>query len=429
MTQELIISTSLLILKTWWWLFLPIVLYFPAVSLYLYWVNWHVWYPKKEWVILEIIPPGEIGKPFRAMEDLFSSIWMLYSAPNWREKWCEGSLPVAPSWFSFEILGIEGDVHFYLRLPKDQRGYAETIIQSHYPEAEIFEADDYTKNVPQDIPNKTYDLKGEDYVFLKPSDCLPIKTYEFFEPSTPELVKEAEKKIDPLTSLMEAMTKLKKGEQFWFQIIAAPIINCKEIPWMDEAQKKINKIAQRPGPAKPGKSIIQEVIDILIFNIFSSGETEKPAESKTQITPGEKNILEAIEKKISKNAFKTNIRALYIYQKDAYNGAHAAIARNYFAHFSTANLNTIILWAETRTKVHYFFRDRELYVKKREIFEKYIKRFTPLHPAMTGKGNMVLNIEELATIFHFPIQANTLPSGVPRIMSKKGTAPLNLPVG
>ena len=63
------------------------------------------------------------------------------------------------------------------------------------------------------------------------------------------------------------------------------------------------------------------------------------------------------------------------------------------------------------------------------IFEKYVKRFPPLYPAMTGKGNMILNIEELATIFHFPIQTNILSSGVPRIMSRRATPPGNLPMG
>lgn len=427
MTPELIISIFFLIFKTWWWLFLPIIFYFPAVYLYLDWIRWDVWYPKKKWVILEIIPPGEITKPFRATEDLFSSLWALYSSPNWRGKWCEGELPVASAWFSWEILGFEGNVHFYLRLPDDQRKYAETIIQAHYPETEIFEVDDYVKNIPQDIPNNIYDLKAEDYI-LRTKDYFPIKTYKFFEPSTPELIKEGEKKIDPFSSLMEAMTKLQKGEQFWFQIVSSPITN-KDIPWVDEAKKEINKIAQRPGGAKKGKSIIQEVIDILIFNIFSSGSSEKSAESKTQITPGEKDILTAIEEKISKNAFKTNIRALYIYQKDVYDASHAAIARNYFQHFSTANLNTIVLYTQTRTKIQYWFRDRRLYASKRSIFEKYVKRFPPLYPAMTGKGNMILNIEELATIFHFPIQTNILSSGVPRIMSRRATPPGNLPMG
>jgi hypothetical protein len=436
MTQELIIFIFLSILKTWWWLFLPIVLYYPAVYLYLNWIRWDVWYPKKKWIILEIIPPGEIEKPFRAMEDLFSSLWILYGDPNWREAWCEGALPVASSWFSCEILGLEGDVHFYLRLPENQREFAETIIHSHYPETEIFEVDDYTKNVPQNIPNDTYDLKGEDYVFLKNKNYLPIKTYKFFEPVTPELIKEGGKKIDSFTSLMEALTKMKKGEQFWFQIVAAPIVNSPKIPWIDEAKKEINRIAQRPGEAKGGKSIFRTVFDILVFEILagifsilfsSTTSQEKLAEAKPQqLTPGERNILEAIEEKISKNAFKVHARALYIYQKNAYNDANAAIARNYFAHFSTAHLNSIILWIKTRTKVQYWFRDTRVRIKKMNIFEKYVKRFPSMYPIMTGKGNMVLNIEELASIFHFPVQASVLPSGVPRIMSRKATPPSNL---
>ena len=46
-------------------------------TLYLWWIDWDFSYAKAKWVILEITPPREVLAPFKAMEDVFSSIWPL----------------------------------------------------------------------------------------------------------------------------------------------------------------------------------------------------------------------------------------------------------------------------------------------------------------------------------------------------------------
>jgi hypothetical protein len=73
MTNSIIIE----FLKAWWWFLAPVILYFPAHYLYLWWVNWDVWYKGKKWILIEIVPPKEILKPFRAMEDIFSIMLIL----------------------------------------------------------------------------------------------------------------------------------------------------------------------------------------------------------------------------------------------------------------------------------------------------------------------------------------------------------------
>ncbi|GAI18321.1 unnamed protein product, partial [marine sediment metagenome] len=67
-----------------------------------------------------------------------------------------------------------------IRIPEKNRDSAESAIYSQYPEAEISIADDYTKYIPQDIPNKDWDLWGSDYKLLK-ENPYPIKTYLKFE--------------------------------------------------------------------------------------------------------------------------------------------------------------------------------------------------------------------------------------------------------
>jgi len=452
MSPEELFLTIFLPFKVWWWLFLPLFLYFICENLYLYWIRWEVWYKEQEWVILEIIPPAEIEKPFGAMEYLFASLWAIYGRSDWKGKWCEGVLPCGPYWFSFEIISKEGEVHFYLRIPRDHRQYVETVVHTHYSEAEVFEVEDYTKELPQDIPNNEYDLKGEDYIF-KENSCYPIKTYKFFEAGgykffeTGMTEKESERKVDPLSLLMEGLTRLKKGEHFWFQVVAAPITN-KDIPWQDEAKKIVDILSKRAEPIKKG-SIFQDPVDIIkeffilakettkaiiydvILGLFfpPSAEEKKPTETKFPIiTPGEDIVIKAIEEKIAKPAFRSYLRALYIFKKDAYNAANASLARNYFTNFSAENLNAIFLWPKTRPSIRFFFRERRIYSRKKLLFEKYIKRFPSIYPMLYGKGIIILNIEELATIFHFPIQSAFLPPGVPRVLAPKAPPPPGIPI-
>ncbi len=425
----LIIVFSLPFLRIWWWLLTPIILMFPLKTFYFWWIRWDFWYKKAKWIMLEIIPPKEILTPFKAMEDVFTVVWTIYDDPNWRETWCEGELISAPFWASWEIASIEGEVHFYIRVLDVHRHIVESVIYSHYPEVEISEVPDYTRNVPQNIPNKEWDLYGSDFYFLK-EDAYPIKTYsKFFEPAGERIVME-EKRIDPIISLLEGMARLGPGEQAWFQIITAPITD-KESSWREEGKKIVNKIARRS--KKKPKPIIEE----LVFG--PEGTTEEKEKSIPQsvseegekemiITPGEREVLTEIEEKMKKAAFKTNIRGLYVYKRDNFNTTHRKVIESYFPHFYTQNLNVLKYGAETRTKIHYIWRERRKYSRQRKIFRNYVERFTPLFPKMASWGTFILTAEELTTIYHFPtrITALTAPT-VARVEAKKGGPPPGLP--
>lgn len=424
----LIIVFSLPFLRIWWWLLVPVILMFPLKTLYLWWMRWDFWYKKQKWIMLEIILPKEILTPFKAMEDVFSVAWTVYDRANWREKWCEGELASAPFWISWEIVSIEGEIHFYIRALTGHRHIIESVIYSHYPEIEISEVSDYTKNVPQNIPSKEWDVYGSDFHLTK-KDAYPIKTYsKFFEPAGERISKE-EKRIDPIISLLEDMSRLGPGEQVWFQIITAPITD-KDSSWRKEGEMVINKISRRP--VKKSKSIL-EIIGEIIFSPITSEQVKEKSispslseegEREMIITPGEREILTAVEEKMKKAAFKTNIRGLYVYKKDNFNPVHRKIIEAYFPHFYTQNLNTLMFGIETRTRVHYIWRERRVYSRKKKIFRNYIERFTPLFPKMSSWGTFILTAEELATIYHFPTRITGI---VTHIEAKKGGPPSGLP--
>lgn len=436
----------LLILKNWWenwwWLIMAIILWFPAKSFYLWWIRWEVWYKKSKWILLEIKCPKEILKPFKAMENVYSILWGIIDVPNWREKWCEGEIPLGGGlWFSSEIASFGGEIHFYMRIPEGFRAVAESAIYSQYPDVEISLVNDYTKNVPQDIPNKEWDLYGENFTLGK-EDPYPIKTYSMFFEERAETMKE-EKRLDPMDNLLEQLSRLKSGEQLWIQIVTNPVVDA-IWPWITRGKKIVDKILKRPEKPKP-KSMIQEVIQKVIFGPPTKekppAKLEELAPIEFRLTPGEKEILAGVENKIKKHGYQTWIRVLHLYKINEPHtpGFHATI-RSYFGQFQTGHLNYLVFWGPTRTKIQYFLRKRRLYLRKRRQFREYVERFPPLYPRMKGelswpyfgprgpgiRGTCILNIEELATIYHFP--AKIITPTLPFVEAKKAGPPPQLPI-
>ena len=205
--------------RPFWWIALPFFLSLEARKLYLWWLVWDFAYADAQWLVLEMVPPKEVLTPLKAMEDVFSTLWgLVFDEPNWRERWFDGRLRECPDWMSLEIVSTEGKLHFYARIPQSQKSNFESILYSHYSELEIHVVPDYTREIPQNLPNKEWRTYGENFV-LKRENPYPIKTYEnFFEPQG-ERISAEEKRIDPLNSMLESMSKLGKGEHFWFQFI------------------------------------------------------------------------------------------------------------------------------------------------------------------------------------------------------------------
>lgn len=417
-----------LVIKSWWWLPLPLILWRPLCFLWLWWRT-DSWLNKFKFILLEVRIPKEVLKPIRAMEVVMAGLrQVLYDPPDWWEKWLEGKINLS---YSFEIASLGGEPHFYIRIPDNARDSVESIVYAQYPEAEIFVVDDYTKYVPKDIPNKDWELWAADYRLLKP-DPYPIKTYTQFETEREVL---EEKRVDPLASLLEAMAKVKPGEQLWVQMVAQPITQ-EEVPWLAEGEKIRDELARRAVKSPPSTPIILDAANVLI-----SGTPPATAEEKKEImppemklTPGEREIIMGVEAKMAKPGYKTNIRFIFLGKKDVFFKPNLRLVFGFYASFITQNLNGLVPWGKTLTKIHksWFLPlnlifNRRLYLRKRSIFKKYVRRVNPFFPRRGG--TFVLNIEEMATLFHFPGRGAAPAPFIPRIEAKKGEAPPGLPTG
>ncbi len=428
-------------LRVWWWIFLPLMLQSQLKILYLWWLDWDFDYANQRWSFLEITPPKEVLAPFKAMEDVFSTIWPVWDHPVFREKWCDGMLDYTPGWCSFEIASIEGRIHFYLRCFQQHRLMIETALYAHYPDIEIREVSDYTKLVPPTIPNDEWNMYGEDLILAK-KDALPIKTYEkFFEPQG-ERISAEEKRIDPIISLLEGMSRLGTGEHYWLQFILMPINPAVEDLWFKEDAKKIiNELSKRPEKKEP--TLLEDlwyVAKQVIMGPEKEGSGEKASyewvpqqkeesgEREMVLTPGEREIITEVENKFKKPVFRTNIRGIYVAKTENWQPSHKVLARAYSAHFGTQNMNYIKYAAETRTKVHNIWRERRVFLRARRIMRNAILRFPPAFPNRK-KYASIYSTEEMATLFHFPLRISGMVGPtMARVESKKAGPPPNLPV-
>lgn len=357
---------------------------------------------KLEWVVLEIKLPKETYKSPKAMEVVLGAF---YQTPgiNWYEKYYLGK---SRPYSSLEIVSINGNVHFYIRIIKTMRVTVETHIYSQYSTAEIHEVEDYTFKVPYLALDSKWQLFGSEFKFTK-EDAYPIKTYvDYGLDKDPK----EEFKVDPITSILEFMGSIGQDEQVWFQIniMAAEKRFLKPGTWFtyqdwkDDARSLLDKLLKR-----------DKLKETALFS------------NEILLSPGERAVVEAIERQISKLGFDCGIRTIYLALGDKFNpnniGGLLASTRQY----NSLNLNGFRPNGVTKYEPWEDPFGGRLMKLKREFFESYCMRgcFFPPYDRVP----LVLNTEELATMYHFPGGVAATPT-FGRSESKRGEAPVNLPI-
>lgn len=421
-------------IKTWWWVFAPFLLWPHTKYFWFFWRTYKYDLTVRR-IVLEIKIPPDVEKPIKAMESVWAGWWQMYDPPNARERLLDGQfqLPI-----SVEMVCTEGQVKFYLRIPEISRRLIESALYAQFPDAELTEVEDYVKAVPQNVPNKDWRMWGATYK-LEKSDVYPIRTYpRFFE--TKEDLKE-EKRVDPMSTLVEGMAKLGEGEHLWVQFLLTPFAPA-ETDFVARGKKEIDLLTHRISEAdgKPPTITIMEDIRAAGFMAATGEDTERKLTGgkeeekgllapELRLTAGERDVVSAVEEKISKQAFNTTLRFVYLARTEKYMSIAKVLPMSYFQQFNTTNLN--ILRPLQTTKVYtvktFFLDKRRAYLRRRRLFRLYCTRDTFMFPR--PGGTFVMNIEELTTMFHFPGRF-AFPSGVmPRVETRKGEAPPGLPLG
>lgn len=307
-------------------------------------------------VLLQIALPRENEIKIDAAEQMFSSLAALRQTEKIE------FLREQPR-LSFEIVGLPGDIRFYVCVPNKFRDFVEKQINGAYPEAEIVQVNEPSaKQKEGNTIGNEYKIFSEDgkvaFITLreKNSDYLPIKVYKDLP-------------VDPLSSITSVLAKMGKGEGATIQILVKP----EGTTWK-----------------KRGRGYV-------------SSTKKREANPETAKYKTDAKELESIENAISKPGFRTIIRIVVCAPTKEAAQAHLQNIKNSFGQFS--GLNT-------------FTKNRHLF--KGWFMHDFIYRYFPI----IGQTS-VLTSEELATIFHFPNKSVMTP-GIHWLTSKRAPAPSNL---
>jgi hypothetical protein len=407
-----------------------------AGTIFLGWVAWKLWmhYIRQdfisgiEWVLLEIVPPRDVLRSPRGMELFITNALYQFSNKGGLEAYWQGAVWF---WFSLEIASIDGQVHFYIRAPSRLKTLVETQMYAQYPQAQIKVVEDYTLGVDEITPKSAWNLWGCEFKLEKP-EAYPIKTYvDFGLDKDPK----EEFKVDPISPVIELFASIEKGEQMWLQIVITP--SKKEYhtkgtwfghhDWVAETQVEIRKLL------KPFTSVKDE-----------------GARIEVRVPDFLKNQVEGMSTKITKLGFDTGIRVCYVAKKEVFQKNTSRNLRlifrqyadpfsNAFSRLNTTAANAYSSWFLLSSKKVLLLANRMLNeYRERDFFHpplrhKIFNKHTVFWPlSMWIKPYFhsevfVLNVEELATMWHFPGQILKVPS-FERIESKEAAPPTNLPI-
>lgn len=430
---ENVVGTIGLVIARWYWVVLPFIAWRFASRAWLWWRK-ELWENKQEYSYLELIAPEEVTRPFPAMEQVLAYIWGIHSnlrgLKNLDKRWWKGR---RPPYVTLEVASIGPQPHLIVRCFKRDQQRVTAAFYSQFPDMQIAECPDYTRLIPAIAPTKEWEMFAVDMELIR-KDPYPIKTYsEFFEPRW-ELQKE-EKRIDPLNGLLEGLASLKNGEMMWIQIRLEPIIPG-DHQIFERGIKVVEKLAYRKKATKKG--LIGEVATRLVPTPAPSPyqrKTESFIPTELKLTPRERAVVESVERKIGKQLFAASIRYVYFAKPRLFTKDHARLVTQYFQGFNAPDLNGFKEVRRTKTKGYYylgflpFIVNRFVHLRQRRMMRKYLMRETIDFPRgfPASRSTFALNVEEVATIYHLPFSLKQAGTYLPRVTSRMGEEPLELP--
>ncbi len=323
-----------------------------------------------------------IKEAISVAETLFSTIGGMKAERGFRAFWL-GRRDV----LSLEIVAHHDLISFYVIVPKTIKQYIEQQIHAQYPSAEVLETEDYNMFYPN------YHVTGS-YLCLTKSYIFPIKTYKNIG-------------SDTLEAVINSLSKIKGQDGASIQIV------------IKSATKEWHKRGIRVAQAMHQGKRIGEAMSSADSSIFShiynfmADNLSKPLKTKDELgkeqykmTQAETDMLKGIEEKTSKAGVDANIRLIV-------SAENKTLAEQYLQNMEHA-FTQFNLYEYGNT-----FRSVKSMFGQTELITEFIYRH------FNEKRKILLNSEELASIYHFPLPMDQTPK-IRWLTAKKYSAPNNI---
>ena len=253
------------------------------------------------------------------------------------------------------------DISFYVAVPRHLETVFEKYVQGVYPRAIV-------EKIPQDYT--VFEPQGQTagaYLKLKENFIFPISTYQILEK-------------DPLSTITNNLSKINANEGAAIQLIIKPLSRF-------NLRERGEKVLQKIREGKNIKTAVSEANQGVFMGILKEVSKDSVKKEKDEIKKKEQGFdqagYDAIQKKIQKQPFETNIRLV----ASATSKERAQEILNHlissFSQFSLSAPNG--------------FDAKEV---KGSRLKKFIYEFS--FRIFNEKQVNILNIEELASIYHFP---------------------------
>jgi hypothetical protein len=292
---------------------------------------------------------------------------------------------------SFEIANSakSEEIIFYIALPKKFRESVEKQIHSFFPNAVLEKTEDYNIFFPGSFTEASI-LK------LKNRFTLPVKTYENME-------------VDPLNSITNALSKLETvSEGAAIQLVLKPAGS----RWRTHGRKIAHEMQQGKRLKDVNKSALMKVgtgfgaaVSSALAPSKKEGDPFKNDPKPVNLTPEEQDLVKSIETKASKTGYHVNIRL--VASAATMERAQMILAQmeNAFSQYENGDINC--------------FKIKKR-IKKKEVAYNFIFR------NFIEEESMLLNNEEIASIFHLPISTTETPK-IKMLKSNASPPPVDIP--
>ena len=292
---------------------------------------------------------------------------------------------------SFEIANSSKDeeIVFFVAIPKKFTEAVEKQIHSFFPNAALEKSKDFNIFSPGSFTEAAVLKLKNKYIF-------PIKTYENLE-------------VDPLNSITNALSKLDTVEEgAAIQLVLRPAhpgwrSAGRTIAHKMQQGKRLKDVHSRSMMSKIGKEVGSTFYDTVLN---SKKDENNPLGPKTvQLTPEEQELIKGLEQKSAKAGFEVNIRLVASAKSQERAEAILSQLENAFSQYENADINCFQVKKRAKKKdIAYDF-----------IFRNFIE-----------EQAMILNIEEIASIFHLPISATETPK-IKWLKANAAPPPLDIP--
>ena len=364
-----------------WWLAIPIA----AILIYLTWRN----YQKAtaimssaentEYTLLSIEIPRTNDKKELAAEQLFASLHGIL-----RDKSELRKNKGTQEYLSFEIAAIKKHIRFFVRVPKHLQNFVEGQIYAQYPTAQI-NIEDHDYAASDDAYHHPVVHTSE--LVLSDNEFLPIKTFQSFE-------------VDPLAGITATLAKLEDDdEEVWIQVLARPIADS----WHTMASSAASRMKAGGGTDLFGGA--GKYVGSLLEALWKPPEQGGGDKKGPEMSERTKTRISEIETKSTKLGYQVKIRLAYLGSSEATARLRMQALVGTFKQFNSTNLNGF-----KQSKASF----------KREALAEYSARF------FIDQG-FILNIEELASVFHLP-HTNVETPNIVWATTKTAEPPAKLPV-